>query len=739
MTQSYWDRHAGRPTAAPAARRSAARWHARSLMDNYGTPPVALVRGKGATVWDADGNGYLDLLAGIAVNALGHAHPASSQAVTAPGRARSATSPTCVITSPAIALAERLAGAARRPDAPGVLLQLRRRGQRGRVQGSPRRTGRTELVAAEGALPRPDHGRAGADRQARDPRAVRAAAGRGRASCPTATSRRCAPRSTTRPRRSSLEPIQGEAASIPPPPGYLPAAREITARHRRAARPRRGPDRHRPHRPLVRPPGRRASQPGRRHPRQGPRRRPADRRLHRPSATRPTLLAAGHHGSTFGGNPVACAAGAGRARHHRARRPAGPASSSVGAAAHRGHRRPGPPGGPGVRGARPAARRSCSTAPVAGARRGGAARRGLPRQRRRAGRGPARAAAGAHRRRRPTSSSPRCPPLLDAVARRHGRPPDAPPLPRATTTSAPAEQARGARPGRRDEGRPLRPPGCSPGPRAVAVIFDKPSTRTRVSFAVGIAELGGYPLVIDAGSSQLGRGETIEDTARVLAGRSRAIVRRTFGQDRIEELAAVSARPGRQRPDRRRSTPARSSPTCRPSASSKGALAGLTLTYLGDGANNMAHSYLLGGATAGHARAGRLARRATCPIPAGRRRRRRGSPRQTGGSVQVTDRPAEAAAEGADVLAHRHLGLDGPGGRAAERGSRRSQPYALDEAALSPSAADDVDRAALPARLPRQGDRRLRHRRAAHARSGTRRRTGCTPRRRCWPGCSERS
>ena len=54
------------------------------------------------------------------------------------------------------------------------------------------------------------------------------------------------------------------------------------------------------------------------------------------------------------------------------------------------------------------------------------------------------------------------------------------------------------------------------GPRAVAVIFDKPSTRTRVSFAVGIAELGGYPLVIDARRSQLGRGEPIEDTARVL-------------------------------------------------------------------------------------------------------------------------------------------------------------------------------------------------------------------------------
>ena len=65
------------------------------------------------------------------------------------------------------------------------------------------------------------------------------------------------------------------------------------------------------------------------------------------------------------------------------------------------------------------------------------------------------------------------------------------------------------------------------GPRAVAVIFDKPSTRTRVSFSVGIAELGGYPLVIDSAGSQLGRGEPIEDTARVLDRQCAAIVWRT--------------------------------------------------------------------------------------------------------------------------------------------------------------------------------------------------------------------
>ena len=75
------------------------------------------------------------------------------------------------------------------------------------------------------------------------------------------------------------------------------------------------------------------------------------------------------------------------------------------------------------------------------------------------------------------------------------------------------------------------------GPRTVAVLFDKPSTRTRVSFAVGIAELGGQPLVIDAQASQLGRGEPPGDTAHVLERQVAAIVWRTFGQDRIEAMA----------------------------------------------------------------------------------------------------------------------------------------------------------------------------------------------------------
>ena len=81
------------------------------------------------------------------------------------------------------------------------------------------------------------------------------------------------------------------------------------------------------------------------------------------------------------------------------------------------------------------------------------------------------------------------------------------------------------------------------GPQAVAVLFDKPSLRTRVSFTVGIAELGGLPLVIDAQTTHIGRGETIEDVARVLTRQVVAIAWRTAGQDRIDAMASAATVP----------------------------------------------------------------------------------------------------------------------------------------------------------------------------------------------------
>lgn len=145
------------------------------------------------------------------------------------------------------------------------------------------------------------------------------------------------------------------------------------------------------------------------------------------------------------------------------------------------------------------------------------------------------------------------------------------------------------------------------GPQAVAVLFDKPSTRTRVSFSAGVAELGGYPLVLDAGSSQMGRGESVADTARVLGRQVSAIVWRTFEQERIVEMAEYAGVPvvNALTDDFH---PCQILADLAAVADARGgvdALKGLTLAYVGDGANNMAHSYLLGGALAGlHVRVG---------------------------------------------------------------------------------------------------------------------------------------
>ncbi|MBA9005147.1 MULTISPECIES: ornithine carbamoyltransferase [Thermomonospora] len=185
------------------------------------------------------------------------------------------------------------------------------------------------------------------------------------------------------------------------------------------------------------------------------------------------------------------------------------------------------------------------------------------------------------------------------------------------------------------------------GPRTVAVLFDKPSTRTRISFAVGIAELGGHALIMDAGTSQLGRGETISDTAKVLERQVAAIVWRTSGQERVEEMAAASSVPVvNALTDQFH--PCQILADLQTVREVKGGLAGVTLTYLGDGANNMAHSYLLGGATAGmHVRIG--APDGYLPDPRVVADAARIA-EATGGSVAVTT-DAKAAAENADVLA----------------------------------------------------------------------------------------
>ena len=184
------------------------------------------------------------------------------------------------------------------------------------------------------------------------------------------------------------------------------------------------------------------------------------------------------------------------------------------------------------------------------------------------------------------------------------------------------------------------------GPQTAAIIFDKTSTRTRVSFAAGIAALGGQPLIINPGEAQLGHKESIADTAQVMARMVSAIIWRTYAQSGLEEMAAHSSVPvvNALSDDFHPCQILADLLTIR---EQRGELAGLTMSYYGDGANNMANSYALGGVNAGmHVR---------IAAPAGYQpdeaiiAEANALASATGGSLTVTDDPV-AAAHGADVL-----------------------------------------------------------------------------------------
>ena len=182
--------------------------------------------------------------------------------------------------------------------------------------------------------------------------------------------------------------------------------------------------------------------------------------------------------------------------------------------------------------------------------------------------------------------------------------------------------------------------------KTVATIFEKNSTRTRLSFEVGIGQLGGHAIVIDGRTMQLGREETIEDTSRVLSRYVDAVVWRTFAQARMIAMASTATIPVLNALTNE-FHPCQVLADLQTVRERHGRLAGLTLTYLGDGGNNMAHSLLLGGATAGvHVRiAGPAGFHPHGEIMLDAKRRAE----ETGGSVALVTDP-HAAVDGADVL-----------------------------------------------------------------------------------------
>jgi len=233
------------------------------------------------------------------------------------------------------------------------------------------------------------------------------------------------------------------------------------------------------------------------------------------------------------------------------------------------------------------------------------------------------------------------------------------------------------------------------GPKAVAFITDKPTLRTQASFGIGIAELGGYPFMVDGNLAQIGVRESISDTAKVLTRMVSAIVWRTYDDSRIQEMAANATVPvinaltdGFH--------PCQILADLATVAKHRGgvkALRGQVLTYLGDGANNMAHSYLLGGATAG------MHVQIACP-PGYQPKpailaKAADIAAETGGSVAVIEDPRQAVA-GADVVAtDTWVSMGNENEKEARQ--RPFVPYRLDKALLAGAKADAIVLHCLPA------------------------------------------
>ena len=230
------------------------------------------------------------------------------------------------------------------------------------------------------------------------------------------------------------------------------------------------------------------------------------------------------------------------------------------------------------------------------------------------------------------------------------------------------------------------------GPQTVAVIFDKTSTRTRVSFAVGISDLGGVPLILDTGVSQLGKKESVADTAKVLERQVAQIVWRTYAQSGLEEMAANSKVPVIN-------ALSDSWHPCQLLADLMtlrehfGKTQGLKLAYVGDAANNMANSYLVACALAGMS-VSVAAPEGYLPDQEVVSRAREIAALQ-GGTIETTSDPGQAV-EGANVIATDtwiSMGME----EEAEERKRDFAGFTVDQALMDAASSDAVFLHCLPA------------------------------------------
>ncbi|MGI8457399.1 MAG: ornithine carbamoyltransferase [Propionibacteriaceae bacterium] len=230
------------------------------------------------------------------------------------------------------------------------------------------------------------------------------------------------------------------------------------------------------------------------------------------------------------------------------------------------------------------------------------------------------------------------------------------------------------------------------GPQSVAIIFDKPTLRTQASFSAGVAELGGYPMMVDGRLAQIGVRESVPDIARVIGRQAAAIVWRTFNQQDLADMATWSDVPVvNALTDAYH--PCQILADLQTIRQHRGHLPGLTLAYVGDGSNNMANSYLVGGVTAGlHVRIGAPVDFQPDPAVVARAEQIAAT---TGGSVVVTD-DAVAAVTGADAVATDTWVSMGQEDDGRERTATFTS-YALDQALLDHASPEALVLHCLPA------------------------------------------
>ena len=227
--------------------------------------------------------------------------------------------------------------------------------------------------------------------------------------------------------------------------------------------------------------------------------------------------------------------------------------------------------------------------------------------------------------------------------------------------------------------------------KQVALIFEKPSTRTRVSFEVAVTSMGGHALVLRGDELQIGRGETVSDTGTVLSRFVDCIVIRTFGHDRLLELAEAASVPVVNALSDF-SHPCQALADMQTIMEQKKDPAGMVLAYVGDG-NNVAHSLMFAGTKLGmHVRVATPGGHQPDAVVAERCAQ---IAAETGGSTVVTTVVAEAVT-GADVL---YTDVWASMGQEAETEQRRStfQGYSIDRATLDLAAADAIVMHCLPA------------------------------------------